>query len=60
MYEKLTNRFVGNIGTKEFKTVYTTSTSRVKSQNSHKLIALWEEQRKQEPREYILEDIQLL
>ena len=44
MYEKLTNRFVGNIGTKEFKTVYTTSTSRVKSQNSHKLIALWEEQ----------------
>lgn len=44
MYEKLTNRFVGNIGTKEFKTVYTTSTSRVKSQNSHKLIALWEAQ----------------
>lgn len=44
MYEKITNRFVGNIGTNEFKTTYTTSSSKVKSKNNHKLIAMWEEE----------------
>ena len=43
MYEKLTRRFVGNIGTGEFKAAYTSPSTRVKSKNNHKLIALWRE-----------------